>query len=93
MDEMLETGFDRMRKEIVSRCADMANDFVSLRSEMAKDIGSLRSQMDDRFNARQRLLTVMLLLSPFATAFITVGLLVALASIFGDSPNSVIWVN
>ena len=38
VDEMVETGFDRMLKEI-----------VSLRSDMSKDIESLRSDMDGRF--------------------------------------------
>ena len=81
VDEMVDNGFDRMLKEI-----------VSLRSDMTKDIASLRSDMDERFKAYQRLLTVMLALFPFASAFFTVGLLVALASIFGDSPQSVLWL-
>ena len=80
VDEMVENGFDRMAQEI-----------ASLRSEIAKDIASLRTDVDERFKAYQRLFTVMLALFPFASAFFTVGLLVALASIFGDSPSSVLW--
>ncbi|MCY4096319.1 MAG: hypothetical protein OXG05_14490 [Gammaproteobacteria bacterium] len=91
VDEMVETGFDRMLKEIVSLRSDMSKDIESLRTELGKDIESLRSDMDGRFKAYQQLLTVMLALFPFASAFLTVGLLVALASIFGDSPSPVIW--
>ena len=80
VDEMVETGFDRILKSIADS-----------ESRMTKEIESLRSDMDERFKAYQRLLTVMLALFPFASAFFTVGLLVALASIFGDAPSSVIW--
>ncbi|MCY4096314.1 MAG: hypothetical protein OXG05_14465 [Gammaproteobacteria bacterium] len=48
-DETVDTGFDRMLKEIVSLRSDMADDIASLRSDMSKDIESLRSDMDGRF--------------------------------------------
>ena len=99
VDEMFDNGFDRMLKSIADLDSKIDTTSASLRSEMAKEFTFLRSDMDarfstidERFNATNRLILTLQALLPFASAVITVGFLVALASIVGDWPKSRIWL-
>ncbi len=81
VDEMVDSGIDRVLGSI-----------ESLRTELGKDIESLRSEMDKRFNSVDRHFALIQVLLPFASAFTTIILLAALAAIFGDAPSSVRWL-
>ena len=76
VDEMVDNGFDRLDAETASLRSDMDVRF---------------SAIDKRFDATDRLIVLTSALFPFTSAVVTVGLLVALESIFGVSPLSVLW--
>ena len=92
VDEMVDSGIDRVLGSIESLRTESGKDIKSLRTELGKDIESLRSDMDKRFNSVDRHFTLIQVLLPFASAFTTIILLAALAAIFGDAPSSVRWL-
>lgn len=91
----MEKGFALVRSEMDKSAetlrSELTKDITSLRSELVKDIGSVSSIMDERFKSSNRLSMIIQALVPFASAVITIGLLVALANL-GNSPQSAIWL-
>lgn len=91
MDKSNESLRSELTKDIAFLRSELTKDIAFLRSELVEEIGSVRSVMDERFKATNRLFMVIQALVPFASAVITLGLLVALVNL-GNSPQSVIWL-
>ena len=74
VDEMVETGFDRMLKSIADSESRMTK-------EMAKEFASLRSEMDARFQAIDKHFKLIEYVMPVASAFFMIAVLAGLAVI------------
>ena len=79
VDEMVDSGIDRVLKRIADLESKMDTSIASLRSDMDARF----KVVDDRFNVIEKHLKIIELVMPVASAFFTIALLAGLAAIIG----------